>query len=81
MVTKFKLILFTVVMVIVAATCYEMEQREQAKLKTLSFNNIEALAGNEGGTEIRCMEYGSVDCVGYKVKYKYEFSARIPMMK
>ncbi|MDR0749067.1 MAG: NVEALA domain-containing protein [Tannerellaceae bacterium] len=35
----------------------------------LVYNNVEALASGEGSWNM-CAGYGSIDCGGYKVKYK-----------
>lgn len=78
---KFKSISVAIIAV-VAVICFFVGQSEHAELETLSLSNIEALANNEGGGgNIQCYDNGSVDCVGYKVKIKYEYSARELKMK
>jgi hypothetical protein len=48
------------------------ENRDAEPLAQLVFENIEALADNEGSNMCFCMGTGDVDCYGYKVYIKVD---------
>jgi hypothetical protein len=44
-----------------------LENRNVKQFSQLTFDNIEALADNEGDENFLCLGIGEVDCYGYKV--------------
>lgn len=40
--------------------------------ESLLLENVEALAGGEADHSL-CLDYGDIDCMGAKVKFKYDY--------
>lgn len=54
----------------ITGAVYFTSHKEKSQVNDLLLSNIEALADGESGSALRCFGYGSVDCQGYKVKWK-----------
>ncbi|MDL2278286.1 NVEALA domain-containing protein [Parabacteroides sp. OttesenSCG-928-G07] len=65
-----KQVLKLFIVVIGVASLLILSKKENQKLKELTFQNIEALAEDEG-SDNWCLGDGSLDCNGIKVKYIY----------
>ncbi|RHJ92980.1 NVEALA domain-containing protein [Parabacteroides bouchesdurhonensis] len=49
---------------------YFYAQQKNKALNEITFSNVEALAGGEGGSGTHCVGSGNVECMGYNVEYK-----------
>lgn len=67
---KKTLLKFIVVAGCMFSACYFFVQNKTVTLNSLAFENIEALAYNEGDEEADCFGYGSVPCRSYYVEFK-----------
>lgn len=67
---KNKLIVVGCTIYLIAAMCWENNQKNVSGLSDLALENIEALASGEQLSEVRCYGFGSVDCVGVWVEMK-----------
>jgi len=66
--TILKLLFFLICFCCGGYLLHEKDNRNE--LTDIAFNNIEALANNEGSDRFFCYEIGSLDCNGQKVKYR-----------
>lgn len=55
------------------ASAFYLGTSENKEVHDLAINNIEALAREEGSSgSVHCFGSGSVDCLGYKVSYRFD---------
>ena len=54
---------------IAVVSCLFFTAKENNRVETLLFDNIEALASGEEEVIYRCYNSGDVDCYGHKVDY------------
>lgn len=65
---KHKTFKILLIVSVIAAGCFFIPKKSD--IHNLAFNNIEALAGGEGGGATGCMGSGSIECYGHYVEIK-----------
>lgn len=68
---KKKVAFLTLIGGIILTAFYSVRNHQFAPCNELALQNVEALANGEGTPHNWCFEAGSIDCHGYKVKYKF----------
>ena len=66
---KCKIRILIVIVAIVSVFIFTKKENKSI-LQDLAFNNVEALANDEGGLILICIGNGSIDCDGIKVSLK-----------
>ncbi len=69
-----------IVKVFLAIICmgglFYLYQSTPNTINDLTFDNIEALASGESNENFNCLGVGSIECKGYKYKYKITYNLR-----